>query len=130
MLKPFCPLLFLFVSLGGCSRRPTTADLAAEELSQMYSSHVKEIHEAKAGRFQIVGETNKVALDTKTGLACKTWDWDDTHSEANFPMCVNLLANEDHEIDSVRSAEYSSEQLKDHGENPYAFGKSLKGNSH
>jgi len=77
--------------------------------------------QAPLGRFQSVGPTNKVALDTKTGLLCKTWDWDDSHVESEFPMCVNLLWNEEHEVSKIRGLVDVGDQLKSQHVNPHAY---------
>lgn len=51
--------------------------------------------ETTQGRFAVFQGTPKLALDTKTGLACKTWNWTDSTSSSSIPLCIDLYRDED-----------------------------------
>lgn len=75
--------LFVVGSLSGCSGAPAVT--AAESAPQPQSSN--------QGRFQLAsGAAYGLALDTKTGLLCHTYDLVD--SEKHIPQCVELLVHE------------------------------------
>jgi len=69
--------------------------------------------QAPIGRFQVIGPTNMVALDTKTGLACKTWDWGGSKSTADFPSCVDLMLDDYKEVNKIIGVEYVESEMKE-----------------
>lgn len=95
--------------LAGCPKSQPQAAPALEP-SQI-------LRQAPVGRFQAVGPTNKIALDTKTGILCRTFEWENPEG---FPMCVELLMDEYRTVNKLRAAAYAGEQLKDHGVTPFA----------
>jgi hypothetical protein len=91
--------------LAGCPKSQPPQAAPTLEPSQI-------LRQAPVGRFQTVGPTNKIALDTKTGILCRTFDWENPEG---FPMCVELLMDEYRTVNKLRAAAYAGEQLKDHG---------------
>jgi len=74
--------LLLLGSLSGCSGTPAVTAAEAAPQPPTYQA-----------RFQLVsGAAYGLALDTKTGLLCHTFDMVD--SEKHIPQCVDLFVHE------------------------------------
>ena len=54
--------------------------------------------QAMNGRFAVFQGNPRLALDTKTGLACKTWNWTNPSFKGFVPLCADLYTNEDQAV--------------------------------
>ena len=90
--------LLLLGSLSGCSGTPAVTAAEAAPQPPTYQA-----------RFQLVsGAAYGLALDTKTGLLCHTFDMVD--SEKHIPQCVDLLVHEQKIVGELTATEGSVQQ--------------------
>lgn len=83
-------VLFLLGSLMSCKGVPVTKTVAAAPTAPQ---------KIEPPRFQIIGQAYGLALDTKSGLLCKTFAMD---TRGDLPLCVDLSQDEQHTIEKVR----------------------------
>jgi len=79
MNAPLVLLGIMFLEIG-CSQKDADQPRSPGQL----------LNQSLPGRFQLTPTGTAVALDTKTGLLCKTFGSDDD----DLPLCVNLAMNE------------------------------------
>jgi len=86
-------------SLAGCELLQPTPKPATKNLSSALDA-------APIGRFAVTSDaSNTLALDTKTGLACKTWNWSDADSNGNGKFRVTAQTGKVYEFDTQGQAD-------------------------